>query len=653
MAPRGQPKKKGESGAAKNYISRARATRKLQCTLADFRRLCILKGIFPREPKSRKKVNKGSNAPASFYYVKDIQYLLHEPVLAKLREHKAFAKKLSRALGRGQIGLAKNLDEKRPKYRIDHIIRERYPTFIDSIRDLDDALSLIILFAHLPASSKVPAPIVAHCARLANEWQLYVARTHSLRKVFLSIKGIYFQAEVMGQTVTWLVPYMFTQHVPDDVDFRVMLTFLELYQTLLGFVFYKLYTDLNLVYPPKLDEERDDAGGAGLSAFMLQETNRSLTNLEEDPAKSAAQRNLTTKDVKKQIKAITQTAAPEIDDEAIEPEQAEQTTDTRDVFTSHSKTDEDDVMLTLTDAARQQEETEAHASLFSNFVIYISREVTRPVLEFVIRSFSGQVCWDPILGAGSPFEENDERITHHVVDRPVQRDAAGQIINTYTQHKGRRVYVQPQWVVDCVNKKTLLPTDDYAPGQALPPHLSPFVNDKEVKAKGGYVPAEAGLDQPAAEAAVSESESEEEEEEEEGEADVDDLVEEAEEPVHVPAQKNGKARATPALLAAVDNPDDEALLRAAELEAETQGIPHAVFEANLRAAQKTARQVAKKTPSTISPLVRKQEGDASMLLTGKNRKIYKHMERGIRNRKAATDKLADKKRKLVKDAKKA
>ena len=82
-------------------------------------------GIYPREPRSRKKANKGSTAPASFYYSKDIQYLLHEPVLGKLREHKSFAKKLSKALGRGEWALAKNLEESKPTYRIDHIIKER------------------------------------------------------------------------------------------------------------------------------------------------------------------------------------------------------------------------------------------------------------------------------------------------------------------------------------------------------------------------------------------------------------------------------------------------------------------------------------------------------------------------------------------------
>jgi len=85
-----------------------------------------ISGIFPREPKSRKKANKGSSVPTSFYYTKDIAYLAHEPVLKKLREHKAFAKKLSRALGRGEWKSAKNLEDSKPVYRLDHIIKERY-----------------------------------------------------------------------------------------------------------------------------------------------------------------------------------------------------------------------------------------------------------------------------------------------------------------------------------------------------------------------------------------------------------------------------------------------------------------------------------------------------------------------------------------------
>ena len=85
----------------------------------------LQQGIFPREPRHKKRANKGSSAPTSFYYAKDIAYLAHEPVLRKLREHKAFAKKLSRALGRGEWSSAKSLEENRPTYRLDHIIKER------------------------------------------------------------------------------------------------------------------------------------------------------------------------------------------------------------------------------------------------------------------------------------------------------------------------------------------------------------------------------------------------------------------------------------------------------------------------------------------------------------------------------------------------
>lgn len=55
--------------------------------------------------------------------------------------------------------------------------------------------------------------MVADCQRLIAEFQTYVANTRSLRKVFFSIKGIYYQAEIKGQTITWIVPYQFSQDV--------------------------------------------------------------------------------------------------------------------------------------------------------------------------------------------------------------------------------------------------------------------------------------------------------------------------------------------------------------------------------------------------------------------------------------------------------
>jgi pescadillo len=91
----------------------------------NIRRLCILKGIYPREPKNKKKVGKGSTAPKTYYFKKDIAYLLHEPVLHSLREQKVHSRKLSKALAKKEWAVAKALEGQRPAYRLDHIIKER------------------------------------------------------------------------------------------------------------------------------------------------------------------------------------------------------------------------------------------------------------------------------------------------------------------------------------------------------------------------------------------------------------------------------------------------------------------------------------------------------------------------------------------------
>ena len=243
-------KVKKKVGSAGKYTTRTQAVKKLQVTLKDFRRLCILKGIYPREPK---KKFKGSNT--TYYFAKDIQFLVHEPLLEKFREQKAFLKKIRRATGRLEKKQAMRLDARRPEYKLDHLIRERYPTFADALRDIDDALCLVFLFASLAPDKLIPVKRIQHCARLAREFQAYVARAKCLRHTFISIKGIYYQADVMGVTVTWVVPHGFAQQPTMTVDYRIMLSFLELYEALLTFVNFKLYHARGLHY-------RQSIGGA-------------------------------------------------------------------------------------------------------------------------------------------------------------------------------------------------------------------------------------------------------------------------------------------------------------------------------------------------------------------------------------------------------
>ena len=195
------------------------------------------------------------------------------------------------------------------------------------------ACQCLCLFSTFPKTKKTASRQIELCRRLTVEFMHYVIASKSLRKVllsklflcqftelqtsyvcrgkqkiynfhfaiteinseltwktifqvFISIKGIYYQAEIMGSNCNmghasqiWLwskfsryvVIFHYFQYLlfrlfvhmlhltfvcmlqpPTEVDFKIMSTFVEFYTTMMGFINYKLYSTINLFYPPKV-----------------------------------------------------------------------------------------------------------------------------------------------------------------------------------------------------------------------------------------------------------------------------------------------------------------------------------------------------------------------------------------------------------------
>ncbi|CAI4038797.1 hypothetical protein SMKI_06G1450 [Saccharomyces mikatae IFO 1815] len=587
-------KKKNTRGNARNFITRSQAVRKLQVSLADFRRLCIFKGIYPREPRNKKKANKGSTAPTTFYYAKDIQYLMHEPVLAKFREHKTFARKLTRALGRGEVSSAKRLEENRDTYTLDHVIKERYPSFPDALRDIDDALNMLFLFSNLPSTNQVSSKIISDAQKICNQWLAYVAKERLVRKVFVSIKGVYYQAKIKGEEVRWLVPFKFPENIPSDVDFRIMLTFLEFYSTLLHFVLYKLYTDSGLIYPPKLDLEKDKII-SGLSSYIL-ESRKEDSLLKHDPTeikKDVQVESLDASTLKSALNAdeanTEETNKEEQEEKEQELEQEKEQNDETelDTFEDNNK-NKGDILV------QPSKYDSPVASLFSDFVFYVGREVPIDILEFLILSCGGSVISESTLDQiDNKADIDTSKITHHIVDRPVLKNkVAG------------RTYVQPQWIFDCINKGELVPANKYLPGEALPPHLSPWGDAI------GYDPTA-----PVEEGEENEIESEVEVEEDDQEV----LVGEED-----------------------DEEEEEELQAQKELELEAQGIK---YSETSEAAKNVTKSKNKKRKVDEEDEEKKLK---MIMMSNKQKKLYKKMKYSNARKEEQTESLKKKKKQIAK-----
>lgn len=388
-----------------------------------------------------------------------------------------------------------------------------------------------------------------------------------------------------------------------------MLTFLELYQTLLGFVFFKIYTDAGLVYPPPLDAKKDE-GAAGVGAFSLEEAKAAR------PAPAAAKskvvevdgKRISSKDVRQTIKSIAASGSGDADVE-MSTADAPANEDDEEFVEDNTEEDPEDApsapafttatLPTLKTLSTLPQSTSA--KLFAPYTFWLSRETSRPIFEFLVRASGGRIGWPASSGSGSPFEEDDESITHVIIDRPLVQRANE--TEAEKERRRRRKYVQPQWVVDCINAGRILLEDLYAQGKTLPPHLSPFGEHAEA-----YDPT-AGL--------TGAAEDEEMDEEVEGEDDAEVDAEDSEEEEARPAKSALKAAATA---------EDAAALRAAELAAEAAGIDFGTFE-------KEAKKAQKKVKKGDAPQEEAGEQNMNkMMMSNKQRKLYERMKYGQKKR---------------------
>ena len=387
-----------------------------------------------------------------------------------------------------------------PSYTLHHLIKERYPRFVDALSDMDDALTLTYLFAALPGDGEIKPVVTSKAKKLAAAWGAYCATTSSITKSFISVKGVYLEASVHGVPIRWIVPHSFTQHLPEDVDYRVLLTYFELYETLLGFILFKLYSDIGVRYPfPLKDLGAEMIGntssilGANLRALqnalspsqnaitsVVSATASGISNGTETKIPGANETSKPKKKSKDLIKsvgvALNKLAREESDndDEDIEEDGVDVSGPLHAALENAVEDDEKlvpgfDPEVGIDDAHLKRKR------LFEGLTFFLSREVPRGYLELICLSYGGKVGWE---GSDSPISFKDPSITHHIVDRP-KLPASYDSINT------SREFLQPQWILDSANFMFLLPISRYALGRTLPPHLSPWVDDEEE----GYKPA--------------------------------------------------------------------------------------------------------------------------------------------------------------------
>jgi len=464
-------KEKHNTPGVTGYINRNQAIRRMNLNIQQFRKMCIMKGIHPVEP-GLKRIRKQSSR--TWYFLKDINFMRRDEILGWFDDYRMYKKKKAYLIGVRKNAELAVLKQNKPTLNVEHYVRERYPTLQDAVNDLDDALSLVCLFVEMQYG--VTAKIMKkkqfkECIRLKSEWMAYVTETHALRKVFVSIKGIYYQAEVLGSPITWLAPHSQRIRVPTTIDVMTMTFFVQFYTTALNFIFYRLYTDQGYKYPPTIDQKLLGEGHT-VKAVQMERIEVVVPTLKnETPAVPAATIAPLTDAEKARIEIVNRSLAHIISVDDKETKEAEDVVEVK----QEPKEEEGEVIpKEFQDVDEKEGENKEQyvrkSRLFHGFKFFINREIPKAEIRFMIRAFGGEDFGD------LDCDESDPKITHQVIDRDCSNIKLRQ----------NREYIQPQWIFDSINAGLLLPYHEYAHDATLPPHISPFVNDS----LKGYIPAQ-------------------------------------------------------------------------------------------------------------------------------------------------------------------
>eukprot|EP00758_Cryptobia_borreli_P004577 Tbor_TRINITY_DN4466_c0_g2::TRINITY_DN4466_c0_g2_i1::g.7987::m.7987/K14843/PES1, NOP7; pescadillo len=291
----------------KKFLSRMQATRLLQTDSMGFRRLCILKGIYPRAIGKSKQ--KASGTDKQFYLAREIKWLVHDHLQEKIKDFGSWEKRLRRAKGMQLKKQIETLQSKKgkPSYQLAATIKERYPFFIDAVKDIDDAMSMIALYAFMTPEIHSQSTIDFHKAlpsglhekakEIVKDWMNYVARAQILTRSLISIKGYYYEAVVKGERVRWVMPHEYASKFPTGIQQYILISFLEFYIEMMRFVLFKLNMDLE-----KEIEEREKGEEEGTNTNT--ETFEANA-LENDGKKNSSRLDLINRELTKVRKLFT------------------------------------------------------------------------------------------------------------------------------------------------------------------------------------------------------------------------------------------------------------------------------------------------------------------------------------------------------------